>query len=379
MKDIRSYIEENKEELYRILFDLCAIPAPSHHEEKRAEYCKKWFEDIGACGVYIDEALNVVFPYNCDGAKDITVIEAHTDTVFPDMEPMPYVDDGKIISCPGVGDDTACVAVMMLTAKYFIENDIKTDKGILFVANSCEEGLGNLKGTREIFKNYKGKINRLVTYDCHLEYIYDTCVGSHRYEVTVRTEGGHSFSRFGNNNAIHRLSEIISKIYTIEVPRVGDSVTTYNVGIISGGTSVNTIAENASMLCEYRSTNAECLAVMKANFEKIFTDAVTDKISVDVKLVGERPCADGLDEERQANFRDGVASVISSVINKPINFRCASTDCNIPLSLGVPAICIGVYAGGGAHTRAEWIERDSIIPGLEIGIKTTLNILENNY
>ena len=133
------------------------------------------------------------------------------------------------------------------------------------------------------------------------------------------------------------------------------------------------------MLCEYRSTNAECLSVMKGNFEKIFKDAVTDKISVDVKVVGERPCAEGVDEKRQTALRDGLASVISDVIGKPVTFRSASTDCNIPLSLGIPAVCIGVYVGGGAHTRGEWIERDSVIFGLEVGIRTTLDIFKNNY
>ena len=116
---IKEYIKENAEELYKILHELCIIPAPSHHEEKRAEYCKAWFERNGITGAYIDEALNVILPYQADGSDNLSVFAAHTDTVFPDTEPLPYTDDGELIKCPGVGDDTASIAVLMLTAKYF--------------------------------------------------------------------------------------------------------------------------------------------------------------------------------------------------------------------------------------------------------------------
>ena len=111
---IDTYIKNNYDEMKKILRDLCLIPAPSHHEEKRAEYCKKWFESIGAEGVYIDSAKNVVFPLNCDGSNEITVFVAHTDTVFPDREPMPYYDDGEKIHCPGVADDTTSVVVLLM-------------------------------------------------------------------------------------------------------------------------------------------------------------------------------------------------------------------------------------------------------------------------
>ena len=125
--EIKKYVQKNKDEMYGILKDLCHIPAPSHMEQKRAEYCKNKLLEMGAEGVYIDDALNVVYPINCEGSSEITVVVAHTDTVFPDLEPMPYSDDGKIIRCPGVGDDTASVAVLMISAKYLIENNIKPE------------------------------------------------------------------------------------------------------------------------------------------------------------------------------------------------------------------------------------------------------------
>ena len=374
-KDIKEFINENYGELIKLIEELCKIPAPSHNEEKRAEYCRMWLENLGAKGVYIDEALNVVFPLNCEESDKITVFVAHTDPVFPDTEPMPYVDDGEFIRCPGVGDDTASLAVLLMCAKYFVKNGIKPKNGILFVANSCEEGLGNLKGTRKIFEDYRGRIESFVSFDANYDSIYDDCVGSHRYEVEVKTEGGHSFGRFGNKNAIHALAEMVAEIYKIEVPHRENTKTTYNVGIISGGTSVNTIAESASMLCEYRSDDVSCLKIMEEKFKCIFENARNEKVAVNVTRVGERPCKDKLDESKQAALANRLSDVVESVIGKKPVRRSASTDCNIPLSLGVPALCIGVYMGGGAHTRAEWVNKKSLITGLEVGLKATLNFV----
>ena len=195
------FIRENETVLKKLLEDLCRIPAPSFHEEKRAEFCKAWLEDIGAAGVYIDEANNVIFPLNCEGCSEITVFAAHTDTVFPDLEPMKYVEDDERIYCPGVGDDTASVAVLMMTVKFIIEKSIQPEKGVLFVLNSCEEGLGNLKGTRQLMRSYAGRVAGFVTFDSNISYINHVCVGSQRYEVEVLTKGGHSFQDFGVKNA----------------------------------------------------------------------------------------------------------------------------------------------------------------------------------
>ena len=247
-----------------IIRDLCRIPAPSFGERRRAEYCKAYFESFGAEGVYIDEINNVIFPLNCEGSNEITVIAAHTDTVFPDTESYPeFHEDEERIYCPGVGDDTSCVAAIMLTAKYFVENNILPKGGLLFVCNSCEEGLGNLAGTKQLFKDYEGRIKQFVTVDANTGSVVNVAVGSHRYEVTAETEGGHSFSKFGNKNAIAALAEVICEIYKIQVPVRENSTTTYNVGVIEGGTSINTIAQSAKMLCEYRSNNRECLEIMK--------------------------------------------------------------------------------------------------------------------
>ena len=368
---IKNYIEENQERMYETLKELCQIPAPSHFEHKRAQYCKNWLDNVGAEGVYIDEALNVVFPLNCEDSSEITVFGAHTDTVFPDMEPMPYVDDGQRVHCPGASDDTASVAVLLMMAKFFLEQKIVPEHGILFVCNSCEEGLGNLKGTRQIFREYAGRIKRFISMDGSMDAVADRCVGSHRYEVEVLTEGGHSYGKFGNRNAIAELSQIIAEIYKVQVPHKEGSKTTYNVGTISGGTSVNTIAQRATMLCEYRSDDKECLEAMQAEFQRIFKAAESDKVQVRVNKVGDRPCSD-IEEYMVEELKNRIVPVIEGVIGKQVTYISSSTDCNIPLSLGISALCIGVNIFEGIHTREEWVDKASLIPGLEIGIKVGL-------
>lgn len=375
VQHLNEFITSNYPAMLDTLRELCAIPAPSHFEQGRAEYCRAWLESVGAQGVYIDDALNVVFPINCEGSNEITVFVAHTDTVFPDTEPMPYFEDEERICCPGVGDDTASVAVLLMLTKYFIENKLSPRRGVMFVCNSCEEGLGNLKGTRKIFADYEGRIARFISLDSHLSTISDACAGSHRYDVEVLTQGGHSYQNFGRANAICELSKIVADIYKIEVPQKDGCRTTYNVGSISGGTSVNTIAQSAKMLCEYRSNDRECLEIMQRQFEEIFKNAESDGVRVCVNKIGDRPCSN-IDEAVLAPLRRVVGDTVSGVIGKSVKFNSASTDCNIPLSLGIPALCIGVYTGGGTHTREEWMDKKSLIPGLEIAIKVATGLAE---
>ena len=375
MDSIQNFIKNNTNSMYETLKELCLIPAPSHKEHKRAEYCKNWLTNNVSLGAYIDEALNVIFPINCEKSNEITVFAAHTDTVFPDLEPMPYSDYGEKIFCPGVSDDTASVVTLLYTAKYFCENNIIPDKGIMFVCNSCEEGLGNLKGTKQLFNDFDGRIKQFITFDNELTSIADRCVGSHRYEVEVLTEGGHSFGDFGKKNAIATLSEIISEIYKISVPKIENSTTTFNVGTIAGGTSVNTIAQSAKMLCEYRSDSYECLSIMQEKFEKIFSSAEKSDVKVNVKKVGDRPCSN-IDFKKIETLKNIIVPIIKDVTGCDIEELCMSTDCNIPLSLGIPALCIGTSNHGNLHTREEWLDKASIIPGLEIAIKTALELIK---
>ena len=371
-KIIKDFIDKNTDLLYKTLKELCLIPAPSHYEHDRAEYCKKWLEECGSKGVYIDDALNVVFPINCDDSNEITVFAAHTDTVFPDREPLPYHEEGTKVFCPGAADDTSGVVVLLLAAKFYIENNIVPKGGLMFVLNSCEEGLGNLKGIRQLFKDYDGRIASFITLDGDLDYVVDLSVGSHRYEVTVTTEGGHSFEAFGNTNAIVELSKIIAEIYKINVPAKPGTRTTYNVGVIEGGTSVNTIAQRAKILCEYRSDDKECLEFMKGEFEKIFAEA-SKTATLEVSLVGDRPCGD-VSRDKIEKLKEVVVPIIEESTGKEVIYSSGSTDCNIPHSLGISALCIGSNKHEGIHTREEWVDKESLKTGLEITLEASISL-----
>lgn len=367
MKDFEKYIKTAAPEAANIIRALCNIPAPSHHEEKRAEFCAKWFKDNGFTDVTVDDALNVVAQLNVTDANDVTVIMAHTDTVFPDMEPMGYVEKDGFLHSPGVCDDTGNLAVLMVCARYFKDHYNFGKDGFVIVANSCEEGLGNLKGSRRIVETYAGRIKEFISLDsCAMNKIVTRAVGSHRYRVSVATEGGHSFNKFGNRNAIHVLSSLISSLYTVKVPQNGDSITTYNVGNISGGTSVNTIAQNAEMLYEYRSTDRECLEKMRIMFNSMVEAYRSTGVEIDVELLGERPCSGDIDQERFDALKKRFFTVLANALGLQGEERCGSTDCNIPLSLGIPAICFGVIRGSGSHTREEKLEIASLNDGCRL-------------
>lgn len=370
---ILKYLEESFDETMELLEDICKIPAPSNHEEKRAAFCKKWLENVGAEGVYIDEALNVVFPWNCEGKDNIVAFLAHTDTVFPDMtEPMPYSTDGKYAYSPGVGDDTVCLVMMLMVAKYIVQNDLKSDRGILFVANAGEEGLGNLKGVKQIMKDYEGRIERLYTFDGRYDELIYRPVGSHRYKLNIETKGGHSFGDFGNRNAICSAAELICALNKCQVSVDGDSKTTFNVGVIEGGTSVNTIAQNASFLYEYRSDSYKCLEKMKAFFEETVEKAKEDKeVKIAVEVIGIRPCGAEVDEKIFNEMVENAKTVCEKYSGVPCMLDSGSTDANIPMSLGIPALCVGNYAGGGMHTREEYLE----IASVPVGLKITAEII----
>ena len=375
-ENLERYIESCREEIRQLIRDLCAIPAPSHHEEARAAFCKAWFERNGGQGVYIDEALNVICPWGDTGDNDLAVLMAHTDTVFPDTTPMPFREEGDVMYCPGVTDDTANLAVLMICARYIMENRLPVKTGLLFVANSCEEGMGNLKGSRAVVKRYGSRMRELITLDgTDLVSIVTRAVGSHRYRVTARTDGGHSFRDFGNRNAIEVLAGLVEALYRVEVPRRGDSHTTYNVGVISGGTSVNTIAQNAEMLYEYRSDSRDCLASMQDTFEEILRRCVPPDAEVAVELIGERPCAGDVDGNAMEDLIRRGSDAVRAVTGREAALTAGSTDCNIPLSAGIPAVCLGVCVGGKCHTREEWLDASS----LEDGCRLFMEFLISSY
>lgn len=305
-----SLIDNCLDELIALEETLCRIPAPSHQEAQRAAFIRDWLSEYGP--VHVDGAGNVVFTGFDDGGRDALLICAHTDTVFPDLTPFePVIRDGRLW-CPGAGDDTANLAGMLLLIRYLALSGAKPRRPVIFAANSCEEGLGNLLGSRELVQTYQDRLGAFLSLDGYYFALVNQAVGSHRYRVTVRTPGGHSYAAFGRQNAIAVLAELITELYRVEAPV--KAKTTFNVGVIEGGTSVNTIAQEASMLYEYRSEDRECLEYMKACFEHA-VDACRAKpdTEVSVAVVGIRPCSGAVDPERQKNLEEEIRAAIRSV------------------------------------------------------------------
>ena len=376
-EEVLNYLAGCEGEHNELLERLARIPAPSGMEDKRVEFIKDWFLKNGAENVIVDEAKNVIVPVNVENAEKIVVFMAHTDLVFPDLEPLPFSKDEKYMYCPGIGDDTACLTTLMITSRYVIQNKFSSGVGVLFVANSCEEGLGNLKGVRQIMKNYGDRIVELYTFDGSYDLLINSCVGSHRYEITFSTEGGHSYGAFGNRNAIFAMSDLICKLYACSLPEKGGAKTTYNVGVVEGGTSVNTIAESAKMLYEYRSNDRECLSYM----QKFFNDKIEEAkrlglAEIEVKLIGDRPCDGDVDKGRLQEITDFAIKVCQKHSGIPCRVTAGSTDANVPLSLGIPAVCVGTHLSSGAHTRAEKILISSIPVGLKISAEIILSFFK---
>lgn len=367
---LETYIAAHFDQAIELLRTLGQIPAPSHREEKRARFCLDWFRQQGAEDVYVDEAQNVVCRIPGKEPEPVVVIMAHTDVVFPDETALPLREEDGRLFAPGIGDDTANLVNLMMAAKYVLEQGCQPEVTLLLVANACEEGLGNLKGSRQIWKDYGTRIREWISFDGNLGDCVNCAVGSHRYRVTVKVQGGHSYGDFGRENAIALLAEIIHDLYQIQPPT--ETKTTYNVGTIEGGTTVNSIAQQASMLYEFRSASQACLKEMEAQFEAVIQKwrESGEGRDISVEVLGIRPGNGPVDREKLEALTRASVAVIEACTQGPATVKAASTDANIPLSEGVPANTFGTVRGGLAHTREEWIEIASMREGMKVALFT---------
>lgn len=364
------YASACSEEALELLRTLGKIPAPSRQEDLRAVFCRDWLLAQGAVDVTIDKAKNVICKIGCEEHEEFIAFAAHTDIVFPDMETLPMrEEDGKLYA-PGIGDDTSNLVNLLMGAKYLLQNKIKLKYGVLIVCNACEEGLGNLDGTKELFAAYGSKIKAFYSFDGYTPQCCSTAVGSYRYKISCRTTGGHSYINFGEPNAIEILCHLVEELYKIEAPQ--EVKTTYNVGRIEGGTTVNSIAQECSMLYEFRSTSQKCLEIMDEKFNQTVEACRNLGGELTVELLGIRPGNGPLDMDELNAFTRQSADIISNFYTGDIDFDAYSTDSNVPLSLGIAANTIGTVLGALAHTREEWIEISSLPKGLGIVLSLML-------
>lgn len=345
--------------------ELTQIPAPPFKESVRGAEFKKRLEALGYRDVRVDTAGNVIAERRGAGSGPTVVLAGHLDTVFPEGTPVTVKRDGTRLSAPGIGDDDRGLAVVLAVARAFEKTGVQTNGTIYFVGDVGEEGPGNLRGMRNLFGvDLKGKIDYFISVDDAGLGIASRAVGSHRYRVTYKGPGGHSYGAFGIPNPIHALGRAIAGIADIQVPAVPK--TTFNVGVISGGTSVNSIAGQASMEVDMRSEDVKSLDAVDAQVQRIIhaalaaenarwtgARAASAKLSVVVDTIGIRPTGG------QADSAPIVQTALAAA--KTLGFTsgtsASSTDANIPISLGIPGIRIG--GGGnaqGAHSLGEWYD-----------------------
>lgn len=361
---IFAFAENEYEEALALLRTIASVPAPTFQEEKKAAFVLQWLHENGMPEAYQDEAGNVIFEYGT--GEDAVIYMAHMDVVFPDTTPFIIQERDGLWYTPGILDDNANLVCMLMAARYIVKHQISFPYRLVFVANVCEEGLGNLKGSKAIWDSFGSSIRCFIGFDAQLHDIVNHAVGSMRFRVTVRTEGGHSYTAFGNHNAIHQLAELICELYQVQVPT--EARTTYNVGTIEGGTTVNSIAQQASMFYEFRSESVECLEKMQQTFDHIIEKHRHLGRNIEVETIGIRPCMKGVDPAEQEQLEEMGADLIRTYTDREPKRRTGSTDANTFQAHGIPSIVLGTAIGGSTHTREEWLDPKSLKEGLRLAL-----------
>ncbi|MEA2829262.1 MAG: tripeptide aminopeptidase [Bradyrhizobium sp.] len=336
------------------------IPAPPYKEKVRAEYFLKRFQELGFQDASIDAEGNVIaLRKGSGGGRPKLVVSAHLDTVFPEGTDIAVKEKDGVILAPGIGDDSRGLAALLSLIKSINTNGIATVGDVMFVGTVGEEELGNLRGVKALFRDH-ADIDGFISIDgLGITRVVNQATGSHRYEMIFRGPGGHSFVEFGLPSAIHAMGRAIAKIAELQTP--SDPKTTFTVGTVSGGTSVNAIAGEARMAVDMRSNSTEELLKLEARLLDLVKQAVgeenarwkSDKMTVEIKLIGDRPA--GI-VEPDSPILQATQRAVSVVTRAPrVTFAGSSTDSNMAMSLGIPAVTIGGGGeGGNWHSRNEW-------------------------
>jgi tripeptide aminopeptidase len=337
---------------------VCEIPAPPFHEEVRGRELKRLFDELGLRDVRIDAAGNVIGVRPGKAARPNVVLAAHLDTVFPEGTNVKVTREGTVLKGPGIGDDCRGLAVLLGVVRALNDAKVETPGTITFVADVGEEGLGDLRGMKQLFgETMRGQIDKFISIDGTGLGITHIGVGSNRYKVTFKGPGGHSYGAFGMANPIQAMGRAIAKIDAFEVPK--DPKTTFNVGRVGGGTSVNAIPFEAWMEVDMRSADPVSLKAVDTKFHAALKEAVDEEnrrwngrgaVSVSAELVGVRPAG----QTPKDNPIVQTAMAVSRSLDIAEVLHEGSTDSNVPMNLGIPAITIsGGGAGTGAHSLNE--------------------------
>jgi tripeptide aminopeptidase len=353
------------------------IPAPTHAEAQRASYLYQRFVEEGLADVEIDPLGNVYGRLVGAGQALPVVISAHMDTVFPAGTDLTLRQEQDRLFGPGIGDNSVAVAGLLgivweLRARH-LEPDRRSTRlpgDVWLVANVCEEGLGNLAGMRAVVERFGAQVLAyLVLEGMALGQIYHRGLGVKRYRIRIQTVGGHSWVDYGRPSAVHELARLISDLTRIPLPT--RPRTTLNVGVIAGGTTVNTIAAHAELELDLRSEDPQMLQALASQVEALIQRVNRPDVKATGEVIGDRPV--GKISSRHALVQ--LAKKCLEDLGIEAQLGIGSTDTNIPLSLGFPAICLGLTRGGAAHTTGEYIHRSP----LETGLRLMVDVVESAF
>ena len=354
----------NLERLITRAMEIQSIPAPTFNEKYRALYLKNAFENANLENVTLDAVGNLYGMLPGSGRKPI-VVSAHLDTVFPENTPLETHSDGTRIYGPGIGDNSIGLAALVELAHDLSREDHESD--IWLVANVCEEGLGNVRGMEEVVNRFEDQPRAYIVVEgMALGCIYHKGLRVKRYRITVETAGGHAWAHADRPSAIHALFKLGSEIIDAKLPT--SHRTSLNVGIISGGTSINTIANRASLELDLRSEGDAQLDALVRAVQDICHGYHQDDVTVNIAVIGQRP---GGSIPSDDPLIDAAREALRIAGIDQCRLDVGSTDANVPLSRGYPAICIGITRGDNAHTPQEYIE----ISPIEKGYKALIHLI----
>ncbi|HJU87950.1 MAG TPA: M20/M25/M40 family metallo-hydrolase [Gemmatimonadaceae bacterium] len=341
---------------------ICEIPAPPFKEQARAGELRRRFAALGLRNARLDKEGNAIAERPGAGGGPTVVISGHLDTVFPETTDVRVKREGTRLRSPGIGDDCRGLAVLLAVARALDAARVRTRGTLIFVGTVGEEGPGNLRGVRHLVdSSLARRIDYFISVDGGGSTITSRAVGSHRYRITYSGSGGHSFDDFGRPSATHALGRAIAAVGTLTVP--ASPKTTFNVGAITGGTSINAIAERATMEVDLRSESPSALDSLDAAFRQAIAKALSDEnsrasgamqpLQMKIDTIGIRPAAAQPDSARIVR----VAIQTARLLGFDGHTEAASTDANYPMNRGIPAITI---EGGGesanAHSLDEWYD-----------------------
>lgn len=343
------------------------IPAPTFAEAERAAYVAQQLQMLGLEDIETDDLYNVTGVLKGANPGAGILIMAHTDTVFPASTDLTITYPAPdVVAGPGIGDNSMGVAGMLALVRYFQRVERQPACDLWFAATSCEEGLGDLKGVRAVYARLADRVGAVINIEgMALGHVYHAGIASHRLRLEVTAEGGHSWLHFGRPSAIHALVEIAARLTQLSVPAVPR--TTFNIGMIEGGQSINTIAASASLLLDLRSESQEELERLKQQVNSLL-QAVPTGTTLSVEVVGDRPT--GSMPARHSLVKGALQALREVSIEGTL--ESGSTDGNIPLYHGCPCVTIGITRGGNAHRLDEFIHVPPIAQGIQQLITLTL-------